>query len=771
MTNGSYIFLGLSYIDVLIVLAASGLSFVLSYAFFMKRAGQRMNKFLINALVNEQDQYIVFFDFDSKVILANKSFEDLVGIPSSDMIGKRLTELPIQHDITEAFVKNNSRIKEGKSATLTYNPSFKRSNDTQWLQVQKRSLVLKNPNITYILVIASDISDKKLVEEKLSITQNEYKQLVELAQDIISRSDLNGNFRYVNSIVNQILGYTEIEFQSMNLSDIVIDEDLKRVLDFYESQYHRSIDNGYIEFRIETKEGELKWLGQSVSLVKEHGRIVGFQTVSRDISVYKEAEKQLKRAKELAEEASNTKSGFIASMSHEFRTPLNAILGYSQILERNESLSATELEHIKAVKTGGEQLLSMINDILELSNLDTDGYEIENEPIGLEPMMNDFAARYRSKAMDKGLSFEYTLPELYPEVIELDHDKFSSILKNILDNAIKFTNVGNISLSFDLTRHSEADPEVENHLEVIVKDTGIGIQDQVREQVYKPFWQEDSVKSQGTGLGLTLCKQMAQFLGGDVYINSNYGVGTEVRFSIPVFIPQSQKEFLTDTISTKHTEMHASSRVKVLIVDDLEPNRTITHIILKENGFDYREAEDGAEALEIMESYVPDIILMDINMPVMDGIEATLQIRSRDWELRNVPIIAVTAGGINAKKTDLLDQGFSAYVQKPFKEEELISSIRKLVSQSDDLTPNSRITSQQVSDFISGLNKKHRDIIEDALVMQDFNLLSDLPSRLDLNGDSNHPGIRKLVSAAKNFDYLFVTKVLKGLKGSDQLKV
>lgn len=762
--------MGLSLIDVIIVLAASGLSFILSYAFFMKRAGQRMNKFLINALVNEQDQYIVFLDFDSKVILANKSFEDLVGVSSSDMIGKRLTELPIQQDIVEAFVKNNSRIKEGKSATLTYNPSFKRNNDTQWLQVQKRSLVLKNPNITYILVIASDISDKKLVEEKLSITQNEYKQLVESAQDIISRSDLSGNFRYVNSIVNQILGYSEVEFQSMNISDIVIDEDFKRVLDFYESQLQRRIDNGYIEFRIQTKDGDVKWLGQTVSLVKEHGRIVGFQAVSRDISVYKEAEKQLKRAKELAEEASNTKSGFISSMSHEFRTPLNAILGYSQILERNESLNATEHEHIKAIKTGGEQLLSMINDILELSNLDTDGYEIENEPIELEALMNEFATRYRSKALSKGLTFEYTPPELYPQVIEVDHDKFSSILKNILDNAIKFTNAGNISLSFRLTRQTDVDPEVENHLEVIVKDTGVGIQDQMKEQVYKPFWQEDGVKSQGTGLGLTLCKQMAQFLGGDVYISSSYGVGTEVKLSIPVFIPSSQKEFLGNSVSKFSEGLHIPSRIKVLIVDDLEPNRTITHIILKENGFDYREAEDGAEALSIMESYSPDIILMDINMPVMNGIEATLQIRSKDWEHKNVPIIAVTAGGINAKKTDLMDQGFSAYVQKPFKEEELISAIQKQVSLNEDLSLQVGITSQQVSDFILRLNKKHRDIIEDALVMQDFNLLSDLPTKLDLNGDSNHPGIRKLVSAAKSFDYLFITKVLKGLKGSSKVR-
>lgn len=730
-----------------------------------------MNKFLINALVNEQDQYIVFLDFDSKVILANKSFEDLVGIPSSDMIGKKLTELSIQQDIVEAFVKNNSRIKEGKSATLTYNPSFKRSNETQWLQVQKRSLVLKNPNITYILVIASDISDKKLVEEKLSITQNEYKQLVESAQDIISRSDLSGNFRYVNSIVNQILGYTEVEFQSMNLSDIVHDEDFKRVLDFYESQLQRRIDNGYIEFRIQTKDGDVKWLGQTVSLVKEHGRIVGFQTVSRDISVYKEAEKQLKRAKELAEEASNTKSGFIASMSHEFRTPLNAILGYSQILERNETLNSTEHEHIKAIKTGGEQLLSMINDILELSNLDSDSYEIENEPIELEPLMNEFATRYRSKALNKGLSFEYTPPELYPEVIEVDHDKFSSILKNILDNAIKFTNAGTISLSFGLTKHTDADPEVENHLEVIIKDTGIGIQDQMKEQVYKPFWQEDGVKNQGTGLGLTLCKQLAQFLGGDVYINSSYGVGTEVRLSIPVFVPYSQKGFLAGPESAKSNGVPSPSRLKVLIVDDLEPNRTITHIILKENGFDYREAEDGAEALNILEAYSPDVILMDINMPVMNGIEATLQIRAKDWEHKNVPIIAVTAGGINAKKTDLMEQGFSGYVQKPFKEVDLISAIQKQVSiNEDDLSVNSGISSQQVSDVILRLNKKHRDMIEDALVMQDFDLLSELPSRLDLNGDSNHPGIKKLVNAAKNFDYLFITKVLKGLKGNSRVR-
>ena len=725
-----------------------------------------MNRFLMNALVNEQDQYIVFFDFDGKVILANKSFEDLVGLSNSQLTGKSLRELSINREIVDAFLMNNEKISEGKSANLTYNPSITLKGKRQWLQVQKRSLILKNPDITYILVVATDISEKKLVEERLSITQNEYKQLVDSAQDIIYKTDLNGNFRFVNSVVNQILGYTDSELVSMNIRDIVDEEDAEK-LDEYLSQILKRVEaNNYIEFRTRTKEGELKWLGQSFSYIRENGVVVGLQGVARNITVNKEAEAQLKRAKDLAEKTSVMKTGFISSMSHEFRTPLNAILGYSQILERSSTLTETEKEHILSISEGGEQLLSMINDILELSKLDSDEQRIESEPLTLEPFMSDFAQRYSARANEKGIAFNYNVPESYPEIIEIDFDKVSLILKNLLTNAIKFTNQGAVDFSFNTTTEMEG----VHFLNITINDTGKGIPVEHQKNIFQPFWQEDSIKNKGTGLGLSLCKRLAEFMGGYISLESVYGQGTKVSVSIPFEIQslsdsQPEQEVLIDS------EIPIE-KIKVLIVDDLEPNRTITRIILKEHGFEYKEAEDGQEAISILEDFEPHVILMDINMPVMDGIEATQHIRTLDGPLKDVPIIAVTAGGLKANKAELLNMGFSEYILKPFKEEELVSSIQRLVQKyvvNTHREHTQKVSAEEVSGFIKGMNGEKKGLIQKYLQSQDFDVIAQLPATLELNGDSDHPCIQRLVKAGREYDHLFVARVLAQLKKAPRI--
>ena len=766
-------FLDLTLENLVIVGLVIVITFFATYLVFLRRANKKMNSFLLNSLVHEQDQYIVFFDFDSKIVFANKRFEELTGIPSKKFIGKKLSALDIDQSLKDAFLQHNKDISSGRSSSIVYKASFIRNNNSEWFQFQKRTLSLQNPDVTYILTEAADVSDKKLVEDRLSDTQSEYKQLVESANDIIFKTDLKGNFNFVNSIVKETLGYSEPEFLSMNFKDLVVEEDYQKVLDFYSNQLKSKKSNTYLEFRVTTKSGEEKWLGQSVSFIKQNEEIIGFQSVTRDITAAKEAEAHLKRAKDIAEETSKTKTGFIASMSHEFRTPLNAILGYTQILGQSDSLKGIEKEHVKTISSAGEQLLGMVTDILELSTLDSDRSKLDEELVALTPFMKELASRYSKKAKDKGLKFSFIPEGEIPDIIEVDLDKITSVVKNLLTNAIKFTKEGSVGLSFSVEERGN-----ENYLKIKVKDTGIGISEDTLNYVYEPFWQLDSLKNDGTGLGLTLCQRLVEFLGGEISIKSKVDKGTIVSVRIPVKVSDQKISSAEVDLDSAITPSHSNEldRLKVLIVDDLEPNRTITRLILKENGFDFKEVENGQEALDVLESYSPDCILMDINMPVMDGLEAMLTIRASGGKFADIPIIAVTAGGFKGDRDELIEQGFSEYILKPFKTDHLIATINEQVgTEKQDSIPKTVVNDEasgpeSVALFISRLDDHCKEKVVTTLKMQDLETIVGFPTQEECKKYTSDPDFNHLVKAAQDYDYLFVTKVVKLLQDSDKIK-
>lgn len=757
--------LSLSGLDFAVVAAASLLSFAVTYLYFRKKSKDRMNGFLMNALVQEQDQYIAFLDLDYRIVLANKSFEDLIGVSSDHMIGKQLDELDISNEMYEALIRNNDRISKGKPVSLSYNASFSLKGQRSWFQFQKRSLILKSPDTTYILIVASDISDKKNVEEQLNVTQNEYKQLVESAQDIIFRTNLEGDFEYVNLVVEKILGYTEKEFLGMNLEDVILAEDHDNVKAFYDDILDGKNKEGYLEFRAVTKSGNVKWMGQTVSSIKKIGVIIGFQSVTRDITTTKEAEAHLKKAKELAEEASNSKSNFISSMSHEFRTPLNAILGYAQILEKNDDLSDTDKHHVAEMAAGGEQLLGMIKDILELSTLDSDYKKPGKDSIEVTTFFREISMKYAELADNNGIAFEVNTKS-EGAVFNSDSEKISSIVSNLLDNAVKFSTEGIISFTYNISSENEQD-----YLNFTVQDEGIGIAEPDQDKIFEPFWQYDNIKYKGTGLGLTLCRRLTEYLGGTLQLESELGKGTTIQVKIPVQgVEKAKLVPFTPRRSKQPNKQHEG--VRVLIVDDLVTNRTITRIILEQNGFTYKEAENGEEAIMCLETFQPDVILMDINMPVMDGIEATQHIRNLDSERARVPVIAVTAGGFLAEKNELLDNGFTDYILKPFRESDLIHSIQKSLNISKEIRQlkanTKKIGHKEVAGYIKKMNPTYAAKIHSILKMQDMESIAAITDLLDQNGHKENPYLMRLENSAKDYDYLFITRVFKDLADSKE---
>ncbi len=744
-------------------------TFITTYVLVRRFLRRKRNTFLLNSLVHEQDQYIVFFDFDSNIIFANDKFLKLIGEKKSKVFGKPFTDLPIDEFVKKAFLKHNDDIISRRSSSIVYKSTFTKGEKEEWFQIQKRTIISEKKGKEYILTEAADVSGKKFVEDRLYNTQTEYKQLVESARDIIFKIDLNGNFNFVNSIVEQIIGYSEFEVLSKNFKDLVAERDRDRVDKFYFDQYNKETPSTYIEFRAVTKDGEIKWLGQSATFIKENGVIVGFQAVTRDITAAKDTEEYLKKAKDIAEEASRTKTGFIASMSHEFRTPLNAILGYTQILGQSDALKDMDKIHVQTISNAGEQLLGMVTDILELSTLDSDRTRLDVESIALNAFFKDMATKLSKKAKEKGLKFSLDAVGALPNAIETDLDKLSTIIKNLLTNAIKFTKSGSVGLFY-----SVIEVDGQDTLKVEVKDTGIGISEDALQHIFEPFWQLDSLKNNGTGLGLTLCQRLVDFMGGHIEVKSKLDKGTIVRVQIPIKTldaqlvstgVESNTAFSTD-IGTRN------KKVKVLIVDDIEPNRTITRLVLKEKGFEYKEAENGQEAIDMLDSFAPDVILMDINMPVMDGLEAMLTIRASGGKFANIPIIAVTAGGFKGDRNELMAQGFSEYILKPFKTDDLLSTIDMLLGVAEvpvlagEAESSEEVSPEKIASFINSMDDEKREKVFSALKMQDFDFLVDYISSKEFATVASGPEYDKLISIAQDYDYLTVTKVVKVLQES-----
>jgi PAS domain S-box-containing protein len=735
----------------------------------------KFKQLLIDTIVDEHDQLICILDSKGEIVFTNHKFNELLGLTKERILGSKVPELPIRKDLIAALTKSDEKINPETSTHISYNHRVTLFKEVCWLNIQKRTLRLPEKTKYYIQLIITDITDKKKVEERLFNAQVQYKQLVESANDVIYKSDIAGNVTYSNKALNKLLGYDLDMPGAINILDFVHEDDLFAITDYFTSQLNEIKDQNYIEYRVITRDGSIKWLGQTSSIIKDGEVIIGLQSVARDITSKIDAEKELIRAKEIAENASAAKSNFISSLSHEFRTPLNAILGYSQILERNSTILPDEKVHIGEIKSAGEQLLSMVDDILELTSLDAQHNQAKEEEQNVREYIETFSLRFNELAKAKELSFEVEHPEDIPDLITTDFNRLSMVLKNLLDNAIKFTEKGSIQFNYNI----EDQLSQNQWLSIKISDTGIGIKEDELEHIYDPFWQREPLKKAGTGLGLTLCKRIIEFFGGTIETHNRAEGGVEVSCRIPVNARYSlsKDRSLRINRATGQTEVniHRDAPVRVLIVDDLAPNRTITRIILKENGFEYKEAEDGLEALSMIEHFDPDVILMDINMPVMDGIEAMLKIRSRDWKYQNMPIIAVTAGD-RGGKAELLEKGFSDYLQKPYREQELIMMIENSLNQNlarmltdHEIEFKQLISSpREVAEYFLVVHPDKAEELTNLLEQQYLQKLTGkkLPQLLEVHTLSDAEQL--LAVAAEEYDFSFLNKVLTHLKETDE---
>lgn len=443
----------------------------------------------------------------------------------------------------------------------------------------------------------------------------------------------------------------------------------------------KTINSGKVwrgEFENRKKDGSHYWESASISpTINDEGKITHFVAVKEDITKRKQQEEQLKIAKELAESANKAKSTFIANVSHEIRTPMNAIIGFSEILEKMIK-DTTQKKYLNSIRSSGNALLNLINDILDISKMEAGRLVIKKEPVSIKIMAEEMINMFALKTREKGLNLKKSIDDLIPDYLELDELRMRQVLINLLNNAIKFTDSGFIELEINVLNRSK---DLIN-LIINIKDTGIGISKKDQKEIFGSFKQaeeQDARKYGGTGLGLSISKKIVELLGGKIIIDSKLNKGSTFTIDIPnVKISKNVESKLDKKFKYKPEEV-SFEKASILVVDDIENNRDVVKGYLLDYDFKISEAINGKQAVDMAKRLLPDLIFMDIKMPVMDGYEAT-QLIKKNKQTSHIPIIALTASSYIKSKDDIIPKGFDGYILKPIKTIELVNELTHFIN-------------------------------------------------------------------------------------------
>jgi len=511
--------------------------------------------------------------------------------------------------------------------------------------------------------------------------------IVEQSVQAIFTVDLDARVTSWNAGAEEVLGYTADEIIGKDYGILFPSEGDER-LDSVERI--RSCQKLLRETRLVTKTGTIMDIEISaVPMFDEHGAHAGEITIARDITEHKRTQEQLLQAKQTAEAASRAKSDFVANMSHEIRTPMNGILGFTELV-LDSDLTAEQRDSMNAVKSSAESLLAVINDILDFSKIEAGKLDVESIPFSLRDTLAQSIKPLELRARQKKLRFSWNVAPEIADAVVGDPMRLRQVLINLAGNAIKFTDEGEVELKAEV--ESRGDHDVV--LRFAVRDTGIGISPEKQSVIFEAFSQADMSTTRiygGTGLGLTIASRLVELMGGSISVESEPGRGSVFRFTVPVRLqatagltgaPSVRPQARTAQPSPAGAASAAGSRaLDVLVAEDNPVNQKLAARLLEKFGHRAHLVENGREAVEAVKSRHFDLLLLDIQMPVMGGLAACAAIR--DWERasggRRIPIVAMTAHAMQGDRERFLGAGMEGYISKPVDPAALTSTLNAIV--------------------------------------------------------------------------------------------
>lgn len=533
-----------------------------------------------------------------------------------------------------------------------------------------------------------------------------YQSVVEDGSDIIFIIDYDGKILYHNNSVEEVLGHAPKSLVDKNFFDYILPETLTEFKKSFLQSLRKPYNEG-VEFQFLCRNKTFKYLEFNSINLKQKENLEGLILDCRDITERKKDAEELLRAQKAKEQ-------FLANISHEIRTPINGIAGMAALLSKNPT-PQEEITYLNAIKSAADNLKVIINDILDLASIESGKLRFEQIGFSLKEILNSLMDTFSVQAKEKGIDLQLEFSSDIPEVLIGDPVRLNQILINLISNATKFTHQGYILVKCSLAKGGKRKANIQ--FEVI--DTGIGIPEDKLSTIFESFSQADASvtrKYGGTGLGLTIVKQLVELQHGKISVVSKEDEGSAFTVTIP-YATGSWDDITHDPLSARQSETYRSSfqNLNVLLVEDNDINRLYAGSILKGWNCTVEMAENGYVALEKIKNQLFDIILMDVQMPVMDGFEATKAIRQSDPPKNQVPIIALTA---NATRTDIercLTAGMSDCIPKPFTPEDLFRIFIKYYNPEVPKVEPARVESLDLT-YLKQVSNNNEDFIREMIV-------------------------------------------------------
>ncbi len=573
----------------------------------------------------------------------------------------------------ERYIKMNQRIFAGASLSEEFEIQTLKGNHI-WVESSAVPLSDEQGNIIGNLSITRDFTKRKKSEEELK----KLSTAVEQSPASIIITNVDGNIEYVNPEFERLTGYRLHEV--INATPRILKSG-KVAAEVYANLW-QTITQGKIwrgELQNKKKSGELYWVVASICPIKnDTDEVTHFISVNENISLLKHREDELRNAKESAEAANQAKSEFLANMSHEIRTPMNAIIGLGHLLQES---NLTEQQHndLSKLQLASDQLLNIINDILDFSKIEAGKLKIESTSFHIKDLIKNLMSLADTLAQKNNLKLNSSVPDEIPCPLTGDPLRLNQILTNLVSNAIKFTPQGSVTMDIKILKKKTDNIQ----LQFMVEDTGIGIPKEQQEKLFQPFTQADTSHTRkygGTGLGLTISKQLVEMMGGEIWVESQTGKGSKFYFSLSFGLPTENMPTPPLASHTLPTQpLLKSGGVHILLVEDDALNQVVAQRLLESYGVSVTLAKNGHEAVKAVKSRSFDLVLMDIQMPEMNGYQATIEIR-KDKQLKDLPIIAMTANAMADEHEKCLAAGMNGHFSKPFKPDDLKQLLTQWIS-------------------------------------------------------------------------------------------
>lgn len=626
------------------------------------------NEARYKSLVEDQTVFVCRFNPDWTFTFVNRTFSSYFGGLVDSYHGQSFFKLmdPKEHVYVE---KQLGRISP-QFPVVQFEHSLNRFGDSlRWIRWIVRGQFNAHGGLYESQAVGLDVTENRKETDRLQERESLFSEIFAHTSDYLSVFKVHENdfvLESFNRSTERNRGYNFAQYFGRTLSSLLAPERREPTLQTFRNCMDTR-EPQVIEEAILLPGGRLQYLSTTlVPVMNIQGEVERIASISRDISSLKAVEEDLRMEKERAELASRSKTDFLASMSHELRTPLNIILGMSDILK--ESIADTEhLKYIGSIERSGRVLLALIEDILDLSKIEAGKLRLEKVHFNLTTLINEIMEEFKPQAEAKKLEFKFSVQPNQEVTVMGDPSRLRQVLTNLLSNALKFTDSGGIELKIFLRNNS---PTENSEIEFQVHDTGVGIPKEEHSRLFEKFSQVDSGMNRkygGTGLGLAISKRIVQMMGGRIGFESSKGRGSNFWFVLPLDfeLRASHSERRAPAEVPTSVKPSSAESIKILVVDDNNDTRHLMSLILRGLKYSVHEAASGEEALRIHQEENFDVILMDIQMPGMDGMEATRRIRNLPDGHSKVPIIACTANAMAGDKKRYLDTGMTDYISKP----------------------------------------------------------------------------------------------------------